>query len=99
MIRADVARADLEAVPTTVGGHTVVSSVYRGASDLMLGGHPVLMTAGFPALSPTVGLTHGVHGIGDTVTLSVTTSAGVVDPDVYATRLRHAVERVVECLQ
>ena len=99
VIRADVARADLEAVPTTVGGHTVVSSVYRGASDLMLGGHPVLMTAGFPALSPTVGLTHGIHGVGDTVTLSVTTSAGVVDPDAYATRLRHAVERVVECLQ
>ncbi|MBY6365615.1 DUF1298 domain-containing protein [Rhodococcus corynebacterioides] len=99
VIRRDVARADLDARPTTVGGHTVVSSVRRGPADLVLGGHPVLMTAGFPALSPAVGLTHGVHGIGDTVTLSVTTSVGVVDPDAYATRLRHAVERVVESRQ
>ncbi|MBY6351803.1 WS/DGAT domain-containing protein [Rhodococcoides corynebacterioides] len=99
VIRGDVARADLASTPATVGGHTVVSSVHRGPADLVLGGHRVLMTAGFPALSPTVGLTHGVHGIGDTVTLSVTTSSGVVDPDAYATRLRHAVERVVECLQ
>lgn len=36
-------------------------------------------TSGFPGLSPVQALTHGVHGIGDTVTLSVTTSPDVLD--------------------
>jgi hypothetical protein len=31
----------------------------------------VVLTAGYPALSPMMGLTHGVHGIGDTVAISV----------------------------
>jgi hypothetical protein len=31
----------------------------------------VVLTAGYPALSPVMGLTHGVHGIGDTVAISV----------------------------
>jgi hypothetical protein len=54
-----------------VAGNTVVSSVNRGAADLRFGDAPVALTAGYPALSPAMGLTHGVHGIGDTVAISV----------------------------
>lgn len=57
--------------PAHVAGTTVVSSVNRGAADLTLAGGKVLFTGGFPALSAVHGLTHGVHGIGDTVTISV----------------------------
>jgi hypothetical protein len=38
---------------------------------LSFGDAPVVLTAGYPALSPVMGLTHGVHGIGDTVAISV----------------------------
>ncbi|NED70514.1 WSD1 family O-acyltransferase, partial [Streptomyces sp. SID10244] len=74
--------------PEKVTGVTVVSSVYRGAADLTLGGGPVRFTTGFPALSPAQGLTHGVHGIGNAIAISVTTSPEVM-PDV---------ERYVELL-
>ncbi len=43
----------------------------RGPADLRFGSAVVTFTAGFPALSPLMGLTHGVHGIGDTVAVSV----------------------------
>ena len=33
-------------------------SVNRGPADLTFGGRRVLLTAGFPALSPMMGLTH-----------------------------------------
>lgn len=57
--------------PTRVAGTTVVSSVNRGRDDLTLGGQRVLFTAGFPALSTVHGLTHGIHGIGDRITVSI----------------------------
>lgn len=42
------------------------------------------LTAGYPALSPVMGLTHGVHGIGDTVAISVhAAESAVPDIDVY----------------
>ncbi|MBM7366847.1 WS/DGAT domain-containing protein [Gordonia hydrophobica] len=63
--------ADRAPLPIQVAGATVVSSVSRGPADLTLGGGAVLFTAGFPALSPIHGLTHGVHGIGDRVTISL----------------------------
>lgn len=86
---------DVTAVPDTVTGNTVVSSVARGDDDLHLGGGRVRFTAGFPALSPVMGLTHGVHGIGDAVTLSVTSSESAMDdPDVYETLLSGAVDDV-----
>jgi hypothetical protein len=67
-----------------VSGNTVVSSVHRGSADLRFGAAPVLLTAGFPALSPAMGLTHGVHGIGDTVAVSVHAAESAIgDIDEY----------------
>jgi len=75
----------------TVIGNTVVSSVNRGAADLSLGGTPVAFTTGFPALSPMMGVTHGVHGIGDIVAVSVHAAASAIgDVDAYLDRLAHA---------
>ena len=69
-------------------GNTSVSSVNRGKADLHFGGCPVFMTAGYPFLTPAIGLTHGVHGIGDTVAISVsTTEAAIPDIDCYLDRL------------
>ncbi|MBY3987986.1 DUF1298 domain-containing protein [Rhodococcus fascians] len=94
-----VAQFDPTAVPPTVTGNTVVSSVSRGAADLTLGGGPVRFTAGFPALSPAMSLTHGVHGIGDTVAISVTSNrAAVPDPDRYETLLRDGLADVRSAL-
>lgn len=42
---------------------------------------PVVLTAGYPGLSPVMGLTHGVHGIGDTLAISVHAAESAV-PDV-----------------
>lgn len=90
LLRWGTERFDPTARPPAVTGHTVVSSVNRGPKDLLLGGLPVLFTAGYPALSPMMGLTHGVHGLGDTVALSVHAAAGV-DLDDYLPRLALAV--------
>jgi hypothetical protein len=55
---------------------------------LRFGDTPVLLTAGYPALSPAMGLTHGVHGIGDTVAISVHAAESAVgDIDDYLRRL------------
>lgn len=53
----------------------------------------MLLTASYPALSPMMGLTHGVHGLGDTVALSVHAADSVLaasELDDYVARLRHA---------
>ena len=66
----------------------MVSSVNRGPADLTFGGRPVVLTAGYPALSPMMGLTHGVHGIGDTIAISVhAAEPAVEDVDDYTNRL------------
>ncbi|MBS9375654.1 hypothetical protein GON09_004671 [Rhodococcus sp. B50] len=94
LLRFGTDRLDLSVVPPTVTGNTVVSSVDRGPADLELGGGRVRFTSGFPGLSPVQALTHGVHGIGESVTLSVTTSPKVVDAAGlarYVTLLREAV--------
>lgn len=78
----------------TVTGNTVVSSVNRGPADLQFGDAPVVLTAGYPALSPMMGLTHGVHGIGDTIAVSVHAAESAVgDIDTYAERLAHSLAR------
>ncbi|WP_165914768.1 WS/DGAT domain-containing protein [Nocardia alba] len=92
----DVERADLDNVPVTLDGNTVVSSVYRGPADLAFAGAPVLFTGGFPALGTVMHLTHGVHGIGATITLSVHADARVMpDPDRYLELLTAALDAVV----
>ncbi|MGY0502658.1 wax ester/triacylglycerol synthase domain-containing protein [Nocardia sp. FBN12] len=92
----DVERADLDTVPAALDGNTVVSSVYRGPADLAFAGAPVLFTGGFPALGTVMHLTHGVHGIGETITLSVHSDALVVaDPDRYLVLLTESLAAVV----
>jgi hypothetical protein len=88
LLRWGVSHFDPEVRPSQVCGNTVVSSVYRGPGDLHFGAAPVLLTAGNPALSPAMGLTHGVHGIGDTVAISVHAAESAVgDIDDYVARL------------
>jgi hypothetical protein len=88
LLRWGVSRFDPDARPSQVSGNTVVSSVYRGPADLRFGAAPVLLTAGYPALSPAMGLVHGVHGIGDTVAISVHAAESAVgDIDEYLARL------------
>lgn len=84
LLRWGVAQFDPTHVPESVIGNTVVSSVNRGAADLTFGAAPVAFTTGFPALSPVMGLTHAVHGIGDTVAISVHAAESAVgDIDNY----------------
>lgn len=91
LLRWGVAQFDPQVRSPTVTGNTVVSSVNRGAADLSFGGAPVTVTAGYPALSPMMGLTHGVHGIGDTVAVSVhAATAAIGDIDAYLERLTAA---------
>ena len=69
----------------------MVSSVNRGAADLRFGDAPVMLTAGYPALSPMMGVTHGVHGIGDTIAISVHAAESAIgDIDAYVDRLSAA---------
>ncbi|MFY9334578.1 MAG: WS/DGAT domain-containing protein, partial [Mycobacterium sp.] len=90
VLRWGVGQFDPSARTGAVSGHTVVSSVNRGPADLDFGGHRVLFTAGYPALSPVMGLTHGVHGIGDTVAISVHADPTAVDIEDYLDRLADA---------
>ncbi|WP_245839484.1 WS/DGAT domain-containing protein [Mycobacterium aquaticum] len=91
LLRWGVTQFDSSQRSPTVTGNTVVSSVNRGPADLRFGATPVVMTAGYPALSPMMGLTHGVHGVGDTVALSVHAAESAVgDIDAYVARLERA---------
>ena len=83
LLRWGVSQFDPDLRPGQVLGNTVVSSVHRGAADLSFGDAPVVLTAGYPALSPLMGLTHGVHGIGDTIAISVHAAESAV-PDIDA---------------
>ena len=99
VLRRDVATYPMDRAPETLGGHTVVSSVYRGPADLTLGGGPVRFTAGFPALGAVMHLTHGVHGLGDTVTVSIHADPAVLEVDAYAEDLDAALTEVVAALR
>ncbi|MGV1088649.1 MAG: WS/DGAT domain-containing protein [Mycobacterium sp.] len=90
LLRWGMRQFDPTARATRVTGNTVVSSVNRGAADLSFGGRTVRFTAGYPALSPMMSLTHGVHGIGGTVAVSVHADPVNVDVDAYLDRLAHA---------
>ena len=91
LLRWGVKQFDPTLRSPTVTGNTVVSSVNRGPADLRFGGLPVVLTAGYPGLSPMMGLTHGVHGIGDTVAISVHAAQSAIgDVDAYVERLEAA---------
>jgi hypothetical protein len=84
LLRWGVSLFDPDVRAAQVFGNTVVSSVNRGAADLSFGTAPVVLTAGYPALSPLMGLTHGVHGIGETIAISVhAADSAIADIDVY----------------
>lgn len=87
LLRWGIGRFDPAVRPPSVSGHTVVTSVNRGASDLYFGAAPILLTAGPPALSPMMSLVHGVHGIGDTVAVTVHAAESAGDVDEYVARL------------
>jgi hypothetical protein len=92
LLRRGVGQFDPTLRSPTVTGNTVVSSVNRGPADLRFGESPVVLTAGYPGLSPMVGVTHGVHGVGDTVTISVHAAESAIgDVDAYVDRLESAV--------
>jgi hypothetical protein len=93
LLRWGVANFDPLLRSPTVIGNTVVSSVHRGAADLTFGGTPVAFTAGYPGLSPMMSLVHGVHGIGDTVAISVHAAESAGDIDAYTERLAAALDR------
>jgi hypothetical protein len=91
LLRWGVRQFDADARAPVVTGNTVVSSVNRGPADLTFGGRPVVLTAGYPALSPMMGLTHGLHGIGGTIAISVhAAEPAVEDIDEYTNRLEAA---------
>ena len=50
----------------------------------------MLLTAGYPALSSMQSLTHGVHGIGGRLAISVHADTANVDVDAYMDRLSYA---------
>ena len=88
LLRWGVGQFDPALRSPVVTGNTVVSSVDRGPADLRFGEAPVVVTAGYPALSPMMGLAHGVHGIGDTVAVSVHAAESAIgDVDEYVARL------------
>ncbi|NVN49687.1 WS/DGAT domain-containing protein [Mycolicibacterium hippocampi] len=94
VLRWGVAQFDPDTRWPTATGNTVVSSVNRGAKDLHFGGAPVTLTAGFPGLSPMMALTHGVHGIGETIVISVHAAESAIgDIDSYVQRLEHEVRK------
>ena len=91
LLRLGVKQFDPTLRSPTVAGNTVVSSVNRGPADLRFGELPVVLTAGYPGLSPMMGVTHGVHGIGDTIAISVHAAESAIgDVDAYVERLQHA---------
>ncbi|WP_433197661.1 wax ester/triacylglycerol synthase domain-containing protein [Nocardia sp. CA-107356] len=95
LLRRDVDRYPIDTVPDSIAGHTVVSSVHRGPADLTFGGASVRFTGGFPAIGSVMHLTHGVHGLGDTVTVSVHANTAVLpDIDTYTDLLRAALNEV-----
>lgn len=92
LLRWGVSLFNPDARPTQVLGNTVVSSNNRGPADLKFGGAAVALTATYPPLSPVMGLTHGVHGIGETIAISVHAAESAfsgtdADIDAYLERI------------
>lgn len=91
LLRWGIGQFDPAVRSPTVTGNTVVSSVNCGAADFGFGGRPVRMAAAFPGLSPMVGLTHCVTGVGGTISISVYAAESAIgDIDAYVQRLEAA---------
>src|SRR6185312_12955948 len=91
LLRWGMDRVDPRVRVPRVTGNTVVSSVNCGAADFDFGGAPVTFACAFPGLSPMMGLTHAVCGIGDTVSVSVHAAESAIgDIDGYIERLEAA---------
>ncbi|MEV6774604.1 WS/DGAT domain-containing protein [Nocardia sp. NPDC051030] len=100
ILHRNVTGYPIDVLPEQVSGHTVMSSVHRGPADLTFAGSPVRFTAGFPALGAVMHLTHGIHGLGNTVTFSIHADPDVIpDLDAYAARLDAAITEVTEALR
>ncbi|WP_405133914.1 hypothetical protein [Nocardia sp. NBC_01388] len=100
VLHGDVTHYPIGSLPERVSGHTVLSSVHRGPADLSFGAGRVRFTAGFPGLGSVMHLTHGVHGLGDTVTISVHADPAVLpDLDDYADLLNVALSEVTSSLR
>ena len=88
LLRWGMERFDPDVRVSNVTGNAVVSSVNCGAKDFHFGGAPVTVACAFPGLSPMMGLTHAVCGVGDTISLSVHAAESAIgDIDSYAERL------------
>lgn len=100
ILHRDITGFAIGALPETVSGHTVISSVHRGPADLVFGGGRVRFTAGFPGLGSVMHLTHGIHGLGDTVTVSIHADPVVLpDLDAYVSALSSALDEVAGALR
>ena len=62
LLRWGVSLFDPDARSAQVDGNTVVSSVHRGAADLSFGDAPVVLTAGYPSLSPSMAVRWSICG-------------------------------------
>jgi hypothetical protein len=88
LLRWGMDRFDPDVRVSSVTGNTVVSSVNCGAMDFHFGGAPVTVACAFPGLSPMMGLTHAVCGVGDAISLSVHAAESAIgDIDAYVGRL------------
>jgi len=94
LLRWGMERFDPDLRVAAVTGNTVVSSVNCGAADFAFGGAPVTLAAAFAGLSPMMGLTHVVVGVGDTLAISVHAAESAVGGldglDAYVARLESA---------
>jgi WS/DGAT C-terminal domain len=91
LLRWGMDRFDPDVRVEKVTGNAVVSSVNCGAMDFGFGGAPVTLACAFPGLSPMMGLTHAVCGVGDTISLSVHAAESAIgDIDAYVERLEAA---------
>lgn len=89
--RWGIAQFDPDVRSSAANGNTVVSSVNGGAADYTFGGAPVALLAAFPGLSPMMGLTHCVCGVGDTISVGVHSAESAIgDIDAYVDRLAAA---------
>ena len=94
LLRWGMERFDPDQRVAAVTGNTVVSSVNCGAADFAFGGAPVVLASAFAGLSPMMGLTHVVVGVGDTLTIGVHAAESAVGGpdglDTYVARLEAA---------